>query len=125
MACMPYSAEIPESTSAVDEARGSGELFPVYQATVLADPLTSDVAFAVMLVPPVAVIVVLPAEKPNAASAACAVGSEAEAEIEKLATLGVLIDTAPPLIDDGVLVPVIESIAESRLPTVPVVGSML
>ena len=98
----------------------------MYQATVSAEPLISDVAFAVMLVPPVAVIVVLPGEKPNAASDACAFGSEDEAVIEKPATLGVLIEMAPlALIEDGVVVPVIESIAESRLPTVPVVGLML
>jgi hypothetical protein len=117
--------EIPESTRALDDARGSAELFPVYQATVFAEPFTSEVAFAVMLVPPAAAIVVLPGAKPNAASAACAFGSEDEAVIEKLATLGVLIETAPPVIEDGVVVPVIESIADSRLPTVPVVGLML
>lgn len=117
---------IPESIRAEDDARGLGEEFPVYQATVLAEPLTSEVGFAVMLVPlPVVVAVPLAEEKPSAASAACAVGSVDKAEIEKLAALGVLIVTAPPLIDEGVVVPVIESIAESKLPTVPVVGLML
>lgn len=102
-------------------------MLPVYQATVSAEPFTSDVAFAVMLVPPALVVAVpLAEEKPNAASAACAFGSEDEAVIEKLAAFGVLIVTAPPpLIDEGVVVPVIESIAESRLPTVLVAGLIL
>ena len=62
------------------------------------------------------VAVPLAEEKPNAASAACAVGDEAV--IEKLAALGVLIVMAPPSIDEGVVVPVIESIAETSVPTV-------
>lgn len=64
-----------------------------------------------------AVMVVPDGPKPNAASAFCAV--EDEAEIENPAALGVLIVTAPPSMLDGVVVPVIESIAESRFPTVP------
>ena len=32
------------SIRAVDDARGEAEEFPVYQATVLAEPLTSEVA---------------------------------------------------------------------------------
>ena len=35
---------IPESIRALDDARGSAEEFPVYQATVLAEPFLSDVA---------------------------------------------------------------------------------
>ena len=74
---------------------------------------------AVVVVPPNVVEVAVPApeEKPMAASAACT--PEDVVEIEKLAALGVLIVTEPPSIDDGVAVPVIESIAESRLPTMP------
>jgi len=70
---------------------------------------------------PDALAIAVPAawEKPNAARAACAVGSEDEAEIEKLAALGALIVTAPLSTDDGGVAPVIVSIAESRLPTVP------
>lgn len=73
---------------------------------------------AVMVVTP-AVVVAVPAadEKPNAASAFCAV--EDEAEIENPAALGVLIVTAPLLMLEGTVLPVIESIADSRLPTVP------
>jgi hypothetical protein len=75
----------------------------------------------VAVVVPDDVVVAVPAaeEKPNAANAACALGSADEAEIEKLAALGVLIVTAPPSMLEGVVVPVIESIAESKLPTVP------
>src|ERR1700689_4080680 len=116
---------MPESIWALDEARGLEELFPVYQATVLGEPFTSEVTFAVMLVPTaVEVAVPLADENPNAPSAACAFGSEDEAVIEKLAAFGVLIVMAPlALIED--VPPVIELMADSRLPTEPVVGSML
>ena len=75
---------IPESIWALDEARGFDEEFPVYQATVSAEPLTSVVAVAAgdgtrsggcgadMVVPDVVLVVlVLPEPKPNDASAAC------------------------------------------------------
>ena len=45
--------------------------------------------------------------------------------IEKLAALSVCSVMAPPSMLEGVEVPVIVSIADSRLPTVPVVGLML
>ena len=67
----------------------------------------------------------MPEPKPNAPRADCAFGSEDEADIEKLAALSVLSVTTPPLTVEGVEVPVIESIADRRFPTVPVVGSML
>lgn len=70
-----------------------------------------------VVTPPLVVAVPAACEKPNAASAFCAVADEAE--IEKLAALGALIVTAPPSMLDGVVVPVIESIADSTLPTVP------
>ena len=74
----------------------------MYQATVSAEPFTSDVALAVILVPPAVVVAVpLAEEKPNAASAACAFVSEEEAVMEKLEALGASIVMAPlALIDD-------------------------
>ena len=91
------------------------------------EPETRSGGWTAVMVVPAALVVAVPApeEKPNAPSAACAFGSEDEAEIEKLAALPVFNVMAPPWIDDGVVVPVIESMAESRLPTEPVVGSML
>ena len=120
---------IPESICAEDEARGLGDEFPVYHATVSAEPLTREVALlagegtrnggcgAVMVVVPVALVVAVPLaeEKPNAASAACAFGSEAEADIEKLAALPVFSVMAPPSTDEGVEGPVIESIFDSSV----------
>ena len=111
----------------------------MYQATVLAEPLTSEVAelngepetrnggWIAEIVVPAAVVVVaaLPAPKPNAPSAACAFGSEDEAVIDKLAALSVCNVMTPPLTVEGVEVPVIESIAVSRFATVPVVGLIL
>jgi hypothetical protein len=65
-------------------------------------------------------VIVLPAgPKPSAASAFFALVSEAGAEIEKLAPFGVFSVTAPLSMLEGVEVPVIESIADNRLPTVP------
>lgn len=78
----------------------------------------------VVVVVPDVVVVAVPAaaEKPKPASAARAVADEAETE--KVAALGLLIVIAPPSMLEGVVVPVIVSIAESRLPTVPVVVLM-
>jgi hypothetical protein len=129
---------IPASIWAFDELRGLAEEFPVYQATVSAEPLTSVVAVAAgdgtrsggcgaeMVVPDALVVVLaLPEPKPNAASAACAFESVDDAVIEKLDALGVLSVTAPPSMLEGVEVPVIESIADNRLPTVPLAGLIL
>ena len=96
---------IPESIRAVDDARGSAELFPVYQATVSADPLTSVVAVlagdGTRSGGCGAVIGLLP--KPSEASAA--VAFPAVPEIEKLAALGVFSVTAPPSIEEEVPAP--------------------
>ena len=100
----------------------------MYQATVVAEPLTSEVALE-SGEPDTrsggwgAVIVVPDGPKPKAASALFAFA--VPPEIEKLAALGVFSVTAPPSIEEGVVVPVIESIADSRLPTDPVVGLIL
>ena len=66
---------------------------------------------------PNVVLVAVPAvdENPSEPSADCV--PDDEVEIEKLAALGVLIVMAPPSIDD--VPPVIELIADNRLPTVP------
>ena len=61
--------------------------------------------------------------KPNDDSAVVAFA--VEPVIEKLAALSVCSVMAPPSMLEGVEVPVIVSIADSRLPTVPVVGLML
>ena len=109
------------SIRAVDDARGEEGELPVYQATVLAEPLTSDVAelngepetrsggcIAEIVVPAAVVVVAaLPAPKPNAPSAACAFGSEDEAVIDKLAALSACNVMTPPLTVEGVEVPVI------------------
>src|SRR5580692_6007982 len=44
LACAPYCTVIDGSIRAVDDARGLAPELPVYQATVSAEPLTSDVA---------------------------------------------------------------------------------
>src|SRR5450756_96262 len=91
-----------------DEARAepTGPGLPVYQATVFAVPLTSDVA-----VPGGAgtrsggwAAVTLPL-KPSAANAV-----EFELETDRLAALSVCSEITPPLMVEGVEVPVIESI---------------
>ena len=79
-----------------------------------------------MVVPVVFVVVaLLPVPKPSAPRAACAFGSEDEAVIEKFAASSVSSVMAPPSMLEGVEVPVIESMAESTFPTVPVVGLIL
>src|SRR5580704_2931805 len=98
-------AEPTAPDSAVPLAIGCGVVSWSVEIAPVTEPL-----------PPVLVAVPAACEKPNDASAACALGSEAKAEIEKLAAFGVLIVMAPPLID--AVPPVIESIAESRIPTV-------
>lgn len=91
---------------AVDVVIGCGVACWSFSAAPVTEPL-----------PPVLVAVPAACEKPNAASAPCAFGSEAKADNEKLAAFGVLIVMAPPLIDE--VPPVIELIAESRSLTLP------
>ena len=103
-----------------------------------AEPLTNVVAVAagdgtrsggcgaVMVVPDALLVVsAFPVPKPKAANAACAFVSVDEAVIEKLAALGVFSVMAPPSMLDGVEVPVMESIADNKLPTVPQAGLIL
>src|SRR6516165_8228331 len=100
----------------IEDARADpGPELPVYHCTVLAEPLTSDVA------DPrgepetrsgVCVAVAVP-EKPSAANAAAF-----ELETDSVAASSVLSVIAPPWTVEGVEVPVIWSIVLSSEPTV-------
>ena len=121
LACAPYWTVIDGSIRAVADARGLALELPVYQATVLAEPLTSEVA---VLGEPetrsggwTAVTV---APKPSAPSAAVF-----ELVTFRLAALSVCSVITPPLMVDGVEVPVIESIFDSSVWTLSVTLSWL
>src|SRR6202035_1686592 len=114
LACVPYCTVIDGSIRAVSDPRGELDELPVYQATVLAEPLTSE--FPELETRSGGCTAVMVEElKPSALSAAIAVGLEAV--MFRLAALSVCSVTTPPLTVDGVDVPVIESTALRRLPT--------
>src|ERR1700722_9658426 len=118
LACVPYCTVIDESTRAVSDPRGELDELPVYQATVLAEPLTSE--FPLLETRSGGWTAVMVEElKPSALSAA-----EFELVMFRLAALSVLNVTTPPLTVDGVEVPVIESTAPRRLPTLAVFRSI-
>jgi hypothetical protein len=109
----PDSAVVPLIATGV--VSWSNEAAPVTEPEV--ETRNGGWGALMVVLPPLVVAVPAACEKPNAASAFCALDDDAE--IEKLEASGALMVTAPPSTDDGVVAPVIESIADSRLPTVP------
>src|SRR5262245_18380245 len=113
LARTPYWTADVWSTRAVDDAvEGPEPASPVYQATVFAAPLTRAVA-VFSGVPPTRSggwIAVTVGPKPSAANAAAF-----ELVTLRLAASSVRIVITPPLTDDGVEVPVIESIFVSNV----------
>ena len=114
-------AEPAAPDNAVELAIACGDVSWSTAAAPVTEPAleTRSGGWTADMVMPLGDVVAVPAaeEKPNAARALCAL--EDEAEIENPAALGVLIVTAPPSMLEGVVVPVMESMADSRLPTVP------
>jgi len=104
---------IDESIRAVAEARGDGEELPVYQATVWAEPLTSDVA-ELSGEPDTRnggwTAVTGCVGKPSAAKVA-----GFELVTDRLAAFSVCSVMAPPSMVEGVEVPVIESILDNSV----------
>src|SRR5262249_5900724 len=112
LACAPNCTTCEESMRAVEDARAvPGPELPVYQATVLADPFTSEVA-----VPNggpetrSGVAVAVPPGKPSAAKAAAFV--LVTDSVDALLPFSV---TTPPVTVDGVVVPVSASTFESNV----------
>ena len=104
LACAPYCTVMVGSIRAVADARGEAEELPVYHATVLAEPLTSDVA-ALNGEPETrngGWIAVTVGPMPSAANA-----PGFELVTDRLAALSVCSVTTPPLTVEGVEVPVI------------------
>src|SRR5690348_5940256 len=102
-----------ESNRAVEDALGEAEELPVYQATVSAEPLTSEVAAL--------------SGEPETRNGGCtavtgcdanpsAVNAAAfELVTDRLAALSVCSVITPPLIVEGVELPVIESILDKSV----------
>src|ERR1700722_20207441 len=118
LAWVPYCTVIDESTRAVSDPRGEGDELPVYQATVVAEPLTSEL---LLLETRSGGCTADMGEelKPSELSAA-----EFELVMFRLAALSLLNSTTPPLTVDGVDVPVIVSTAPRSVLTVAVFRSM-